>query len=113
MSLNVVENACTFTGDRSRGVVVIESDAPGPPFTESFHELDSTDARNLALQFSAGCGLAPPRINGNVIGPYPINGEGLSLEHVKDGQGQPLPPQHPRMQVARYRIDVPVAAALR
>ena len=41
--------------------------------------------------------------------PYPVNSEGLPLDAVKDEHGNPLPPTDKRMQVARYRTDVPVA----
>jgi hypothetical protein len=36
----------------------------------------------------------------------------LPLEQVRGDQGEVLPPQHPRMQVARYRIDIPVCRRL-
>lgn len=111
--LQVVEDASTFTPDRSRGVVVVESDVDGPPFNDAFYELDSQDARHLAQGYAAQMGIAPAYLNGNVLGPYPVNAEGLSLEHVRGPQGQPLPAQHPRMQVKRYRVDVPVSRPLR
>ena len=113
MSLLIVEKACSVTPDRSRGVIVVESDNVGPPFTEAFHELDGQDARSLAQGYAAQLGVAPAFINGNVIGPYPVNKEGMSLEHVRDGDGHPLPANHERMQPARYRIDVPVNRPLR
>ncbi len=113
MSLQIVEKACTVTPDRGRGVIVVESTCQGPPFAESFHELDGQDARALAQGYAAQLGIAPAFINGNVEGPYPVNGEGLSLEHVVDKDGRALPPQHPRMQPKAYRISVPVCRPLR
>ena len=113
MALLVVEGASQFTPDRARGVVVVESDCEGPPFTEAFHELDSQESRQVAQGYAAQMGVAPAFINGNVIGPYPVNSEGLSLEHVRDDQGRPLPQNHPRMQPKRYRVDVPVTRPLR
>jgi hypothetical protein len=113
MGLLVVENACTQTADGSQGVIVIESDCDGPPFTEAFQELESADARRLAQSFAQKAGIAPAHINGNVLGPYPVNFEGLSLEHVKDGKGKPLPASDKRMQPARYRVDVPVIRPFR
>jgi hypothetical protein len=110
--LLVVESACQFAPDRSKGVVVIESDCSGPPFTAAFTELDSAEARRLAIVYAQSAGVVPPRINGNVIGPYPVNSEGMSFENIHDEQGQPLPAGHPRMQPKRYRIDVPVCASL-
>lgn len=113
MSLLIVEAACQTTPDRSRGMIVVESDCEGPPFTDAFHELDSQDARALAQGYAAQLGIAPAFINGNVQGPYPVNFEGLSLEHVRDGDGKALPQNHPRMQPKRYRVDVPVTRPLR
>lgn len=111
--LHIVEGACQFTADRSRGVVVVESDRDGPPFNESFFELEASDARQYAIGYAQVMGVTPPRINGNTQGPYPVNSEGLALDQVRGDNGQPLPPQHPRMQPKRYRIDVPVCSALR
>jgi hypothetical protein len=112
--LNIVVAACQFQPDRSKGVVVVESDlgSSGGSFQQAFSELESQDAVNVAQRYAVQCGCAPARLNGNKIGPYPVNSEGLSLEHVKDGNGNPLPPQHPRMQPARYRLDVPVCQPL-
>lgn len=112
--LNIVVNACNFEPDRSRGLVVIESDigSKGGSFQEAFTELESQAVVQMAQGYAAQCGCAPALLNGNKVGPYPVNSEGLSLEHVKDGQGKDLPPQHPRRQPARYRVDVPVCRPL-
>jgi hypothetical protein len=112
--LNIVVNACNFQPDRSRGVVVIESDLgpKGGNFQEAFSELESQATVQMAQGYAAQCGCAPAMLNGNKQGPYPVNSEGLSLEHVKDDRGNNLPPQHPRMQPVRYRVDVPVCRPL-
>lgn len=111
--LRVVEEQCQFQPDGSRGVVVIESDCGGPPYTEAFAELDGQDAVAVAQQYATTKGCAPAYLNGNKSGAYPVNADGVSLEHVRGGDGKPLPQQHPKMQPARYRIDIPVSRPLR
>jgi hypothetical protein len=111
--LKVVESACEFEPDRSRGKIVIESDCHGPPFTDAFSELEGQASVQLAQQFACTVGCAPAYLNGNKIGPYPVNSEGLSLEQVRDKDGKTLPQTHPRMQPSRYRVDVPVTRPIR
>jgi len=111
--LKVVEAACVFEPDRSRGQVTIESDQGGPPFTDAFQELEGQGSVQLAQQYACAMGCAPAYLNGNKIGPYPVNAEGLSLENVRDEKGQPLHQSHPRMQPSRYRVDVPVSRPIR
>lgn len=113
MALQVVEKACQFEPDRSRGTIVIESDLGGPPFTDAFQELDGAPSVQLAQQYACAMGCAPAYLNGNKIGPYPVNSEGLSLENVRDEKGQPLHQAHPRMQPDRYRVDIPVSRPIR
>lgn len=108
MAMGVVESACEFSPDISRGVVVVESDAEQGEFSRAFDELNSLDARNMAIGYAAVRGMGSARINGNLIGPYPVNSEGLPLDSVRDEKGQSLPQTHPRMQPARYRLAVPV-----
>lgn len=100
--------------DRSRGVVVIESDQglQGGNFAAAWHELESQEARHRALGFAASNGVGDARINGSPTAPYPVNGEGVPLDFVRDEHGQPLPLVHPRMQVKRYRVNVPVTRRL-
>lgn len=111
--LSIIPEVCEFLPDRSRGVIVIESDIGGPPFNAAFDELKGTDAITMAQGYASSNGLGVAYLNGNVEGPYPVNSEGLSLEHVRDGQGKSLPAQHPRMQPARYRVSVPVSRPIR
>lgn len=112
MALQIVEAACRFEPDMSRGLVVIESDQGSGHFQQAFFELESQDARHLALGYAARAGMGDTRINGNLSGIYPINSEGLSLELVRDEKQQPLPQTHARMQPHRYRVDVPVTRRL-
>ena len=111
--LHVVIKDCIIQDDRASGKIVVESDCSGPPFLEAFTELDSLDARKMAQGYAATQGIAPAHINGNVQGPYPVNGKGILLDEVRDNSGKPLPPQHPDMQPKYYRIDVPVCRPLR
>jgi hypothetical protein len=77
-------------------------------FPRAIEELGGVDARNLALQYAAQCGMGDPRINGNTSGAYPVNSEGKALDAVRDKDGNVPPPQAPEMQIAHYRIDIPV-----
>jgi hypothetical protein len=113
MGLSVISAASEVTADRSRATVVVESDHPGPPFTQAFEELTGTGAREAAQAWAAAQGVAPAHINGNVQGPYPVNAKGVPLDQVKDPKGQPLPPRHEDMRPASYRVDVPVCRPLR
>ena len=111
--LKVVVEASQFQPDGSRGMVVVESDCVGPPFTEAFSELESQQAVHVAQQYATTQGCSPAYLNGNKIGPYPVNAEGLSLEQVRGPKGEALPQTHPRMQPAKYRVEVPVSRPLR
>ena len=111
--LRIVPEACQLQPDRSRGVIVIESDKPGPPFHDAFYELESSDAANLALTFATQNGIASACLNGNRIGPYPVNSQGASLELVRGSKGEMLSPDHELMQPAHYRVEYPVARPLR
>ena len=112
--LHIVDAASnpTFTPERSRVTVVLESDIVGH-WSQAILELtEGGGARNEALAWAARNGMSQPCLNGNMSGAYAINSAGEQLADVKDPQGQPLPPKHPRMQIARYRIDVPLAARM-
>jgi hypothetical protein len=107
----VVEQACQFAADRSTGTIVVES-TEDRDFPKAIGELGGTDARNLALGFAAQQGVADPRVNGTLVGPYPVNQKGIPIDKVADENGQPLPPAHPDMQPSAYRVDVPVCRRL-
>ena len=99
--LKLVENATNYAPDMTRGVVVIESDNGPGKFPEAIEELSGNDAKHFALHSVAHLGLT--HINGNVIGPYPVNTDGKALDTDME-----LPATHPNRQPHRYRIDVPV-----
>jgi hypothetical protein len=111
--LQVVGPACVFSQDKNTGSIAVQSDRTGPPFQAAFDELNEISARQLALKYASEQGVAGARQNGNVVGPYPVNGEGLPLDLVRDEQGRPLPQTHPRMQPVVYRIEVPVVSPIR
>ncbi len=111
MALTVIEDACKFTEDGGQGVVCIQSDRASQ-FNIAIEELQAVESRNLAVRYAASRGMGDPRINGNIGYPYPVNSRGVSLEQVRDESGKSLPPQHPEMQPARYRVDVPVTRRL-
>lgn len=104
--LHVIGSA--FAPSRATGSVTVRSDDPN--FPRAFEELKSTDAKNAGLAYAATQGVANPRINGNIVGPYPVNADGVSLDEVKVPPG--TPPDDPRLQPWRYQIDVPVAAPI-
>ena len=110
MALKIIDTACEFLPDRSKGRIVVESDIDGPPYEKAFAELMDLSARTYALNCASQLGCNPACLNGNTEGPYPVNSQGLSLDKVRGPDGKSLPPQHPLMQPRRYRIDVPVAA---
>jgi len=111
VSLQVVEAATQFTPDLSEGVVVIESDEVHD-FSLAIEELQGSGAKQLAVAYASQKGLAPAACKPHGPGAYPINAKGMSLEQVTGEDGKPLPQQHPEMQPARYRTDVPVARRL-
>lgn len=111
--LHVVVAASRMMEDRSKCIVTVESDIDGPSFGDAFAELESMQAVQLAQRFAAEHGCSPPCLNGNKIGPYPVNSDNVPLDMVKGETGAPLPPQHPKMQPKRYRIEVPIARSMR
>lgn len=110
--LQVVEKACRFTEDLAEGVVVLESDITEPNFAGAIEELQGAGAKQMAVGVGSRLGCSPCACKPHGAGAYPINAEGLPLDQVVGEDKKPLPPQHPRMQVARYRVDVPVARRL-
>jgi hypothetical protein len=106
-TLFVVEDACTFGSDRAKGTIVIES--TDDDFPRAIENLRSVDARNLAIGYAASHeGMGDPRINGNLIGPYAVNNKGVPVDKVMDDSQGKLPVDHPSLQPAAYRVEVPV-----
>lgn len=112
MPLTVIGDKCHLEPDRSRGTVVLQSSFGVGEFSQAFDELNALSARQYAQSVAAQNGVTAPRINGNVVGPYPVNADGEPLDEVKGPDNKPLPQTHPRMQVAFYRLDVPVASPI-
>ncbi len=110
-SLFVVEKACKFATDMSTGTIVVES-TNDSQFNMAIEELQHANARNMATGYAVRQGMSDARINGSLIGPYPVNSKGQVLDQVKDEAGASLPPQHPDMQPKAYRVDVPVCRRL-
>ena len=109
-TLQVIEDACTFTTDKSGAKIVIQSNLE--PFPSAIEELDKIDVRNLALGYAASKGVADPRVNGNVIGPYPVNAKGINVYDATGPNKAELPPNHEDKQPVAYRADVPVCRKL-
>ncbi len=96
-------------GDGSRGAVTVESDLKEFPL--QIEELTSSKAREQVLAEAVKAGIKGlPGISRTVDPPYPINSNGEAIENLKDDEGNPLPPQHPRAQPAAYRARYEVTA---
>ena len=108
--LHVVEPACQQAPDNSAYTVVLESDRVDH-FPTAIEELQSSEAKHLAIGHAAKSGCSNPCLTMSVNASqsaYAINSEGLLLDQVRGEHGEELPPLHPRKQVARYRIDIPI-----
>lgn len=112
MGLSVVPAASTFAEDMSRGQVVVESDVAGPPFQAAFDELQSPEARTLAIRYAVSKGMSSPRLNGANSSTFPVNDQFTPLEQVRGDDGKQPPLTDPRMKPHRYRVRVPLLAAL-
>lgn len=106
---NAGPDSTTFLPDLHQGTVIVESNAPGPPFQKAWDELQSTQARTYALQYASQVGCSPALQNGNIVGPYPVNRAGVPLDQVMGQNNEPLPADHPDMQVGRYRVAIKVS----
>ena len=62
MALEVISDLCEV--DTTGGTIVVATDAVES--NAAYPELESMDARNLAIKTAAGLGLSDPRISGNV-----------------------------------------------
>lgn len=98
-----------LVGDGSRGAVTIESDLGELPL--QIEELTSSRARETVLAEAVKAGIKGlPGISRTVDPPYPVNADGETIENLKDDEGNPLPPQHPRAQPKAYRARYEVTA---
>lgn len=112
MALSVVPDACVVAPDGAKATVVVESDND-VNFPAAIEELSSVQGRDAALWYGrTKLGIAPAHMNGNTIGPYAVNQDGVPLEQVRGERGEALPANHPKMQPAKYRIDVPIVRPL-
>lgn len=105
-TLIVLPDQCKFAADRRSAVITVTSEIQ--MFPDAIAELSSIKARNLAMGYAAANGVGNVCMNDNLIGPYPVNADGVPLDMVAQKEGQDLPPTHPKMQVAGYRIEVKV-----
>lgn len=111
MAIGVIPSACRFAPDKSKARIVIESDHE-KVFANAFDELsEGAAARTLAIAFATSEGMGNVRMNGNVVGPFPVNAAGKPLEELRDGDGAPLAATDPAMVPWRYRVEVPVISA--
>ncbi len=106
----VLEDECQFAADNSKATIFLENQ--NLDFPRAIEELGSVDSRNLAIGYASKCGVGDARQNGNIIGPYAVNEDGVPLDEVADQRGKPYPPQHPKMQPRKYRVEVPICRKL-
>jgi hypothetical protein len=109
MGLFVREDLTKFSDDLGSGIVVLESDEQHD-FPIAIEALRSMDARNMAIGFAAKLGCSDPRVNGIASPAYAVNQDGEELEKLATDPD--LPPQHPKRQVAAYRVDIPICKKL-
>lgn len=109
MGMFVKEELCKFADDKKKGIIVLESDEKFN-FPNAIEELRSMQARNMAIGHAAQLGCADPRINGVASPAYAVNQDGESLEKLAT-EGE-FPPQHPKLQVASYRVDIPICGPM-
>jgi len=99
-----------IVGDGSRGNVLLESDLES--FPRQIEELGSAAARNFVLKSATEKGITgQPGISRMIDPPHPINFKGEAIDgSLQDDEGNPLPPQSPRMQPSSYRVRYEVTA---
>ena len=107
----IVEDACTFSSDRSSAKIVVEAKEKGN-FGLALEALDGIEPKNLAIGYAAANGVADPRLNGIVGSGYAVNKDGIELEKVYGPNQTKLPASHPDKQPAAYRVDVPLVRKL-
>jgi hypothetical protein len=109
MGLFVREDLTKFADDLGSGIVVLESDEQHD-FPGAMEDLRSMHARNLAIGYAAKLGCSDPRINGIASSAYAVNQDGDELEKI--AVDPEFPPQHPKRQIAAYRVDIPICKKL-
>lgn len=97
-------------GDGSRGSVLLESDMDA--FPAQIEDLGSAAARTAVLMAATKAGIkGQPGISRAIDPPYPVNFQEETIDgSLKDDDGNPLPPQSPRMQPSKYRARYEVTA---
>lgn len=106
--LKVLEEMSKLDTVSGTGQVFVQSDLGRPGnFSEAFYELEGNEAIRVAQAWAAKNGLPSPGVQSSSA-PFPLNSEGLELDKIKDDKGDPLPPQHPRLQPARYCVMVSI-----
>lgn len=110
-NLFIAEAECEFAADRGKANITVQcSDTVA--FNLAIEELQSVTSRELAVAYAAAHGMGDPRQNGNIIGPFACNEDGVPLDEVNDGTGKPLSAKHPKMQPYLYKVIVPVMRKL-
>ncbi len=93
----------------NRAEATIESELKSLPL--QIEEVGSAAARNLVLAEASKAGIkGMPGISRTVNAAFPVNSDGVAIENLTDEQGNPLPPQHPRMQPVAYRATYEITA---
>lgn len=106
----VIEAASYLAPNMAEGLIVIGSTAKNPQ--TATHELLQREVRQMACRYAHEKGMENPGVSGTPRGPYPVNAKGVSLDQVKGPDGQLPPKDHPDMQIAEWRIDVPIVRRL-
>ena len=109
-TLEIIEDACTFSADKSVAKIVVQSNKQ--PFPAAIEELDGMNVRTLAMGYAASKGVTRPGVNGNIDGPYPVNSKGVSVYDACGPNKEPLPANHEDKQPVAYRATVPLCHKL-
>ena len=105
-TLYVVEEDSKISPEGNAGEVIVESAQEDAQL--AIEELSGNESKNLAIRYAGQHGVTAPALNG-MTRPYPINSQGRPLTEVRNEDGSAPSPSDPRMEVAAYRVRVPVA----
>ena len=97
MALEVISDLCEV--DNTGGTIVVATDAVEG--NAAYPELESMEARNLAIKTAAGLGLSDPRISGNV-----------DISAVDSKTGEDLIVTVPPGTQVRWQARIPVTRRL-